>query len=131
VVPVWVSAVFGLCAAGTQQFVNERETRVAENQTTFRRLNEEIEGVVEDAGDSLTVRLIPFLCECADARCTKIIRLTLREYEDIRAGPRRFAVALGHEIGSEDEQVVSQSDRFTTVEKIGEPGRMAAESDPR
>jgi hypothetical protein len=131
VVPVWSLGGFRTGASGMLRAVSERETRVAENQTTFRRLNEDIEGVAEDLGDSLTVRLIPFLCECADARCTEIIRLTLTEYEDLRAGPRRFGVVPGHEIGSEDEQVVSRSERFTTVEKIGEPGRMAAESDPR
>ena len=111
--------------------MNERETRVAENQSTFRRANEQIEETAEDLGDSLTVRLIPFLCECADARCTKVIQVTLSEYEAIRADPTRFAIAPGHEIAFEDERVVSRSERFTTVEKVGEPGRLAAESDPR
>ena len=40
----------------------ERQSRVAENQVTFRRANEEIEEVAADLGESLTVRLIPFLC---------------------------------------------------------------------
>jgi hypothetical protein len=31
----------------------------------------------------------------------------------------------------EDEHVIARSDRFTIVEKIGEGGRVAAESDPR
>ena len=111
--------------------MEKREERVAENEVTFRRANEEIEEVAEKLDESLTVRLIPFLCECADRRCTKIIRLSLREYEDVRANPRRFAILPGHEMTLEDEQVIARSDRFTIVEKVGEGGRVAAESDPR
>jgi len=111
--------------------VDERAIRVAKNQDTFRRANEQIEETAQDLADSLTVQRIPFLCECADARCTKVIRLTLAEYEDVRAGPRRFSVAPGHEVASGAEHVVGQNDRFTTVEKVGEAGRIASESDPR
>jgi len=108
-----------------------RQSRVAENQVTFRRANEEIEEVAADLGESLTVRLIPFLCECAEPRCTQIIRLSRSEYEDVRASPRRFAVCPGHEVTLVDERVVVRNDRFWTVEKVGEAGRVAAESDPR
>jgi hypothetical protein len=111
--------------------VKQREERVAENQVIFRRANEEIEEIAEELDESLTVRLIPFLCECADRRCTQIIRLSPREYEDVRARPRRFALSPGHELALEDEQVIARSERFTTVEKVGEAGRVAAESDPR
>jgi hypothetical protein len=111
--------------------VDDRATRVAKNQSTFRRANEQIEQTAQDLADDLTVQHVPFLCECADASCTKIIQLTLAEYEDVRAGPRRFAVVPGHEVGVVDEHVISQNDRFTTVEKIGEAGRLVAASDPR
>lgn len=111
--------------------MDERARRVAENQDTFRRANEQIEETAQDLADSLTVQRIPFLCECADARCTKIIQLTLVEYEDVRAGPRRFAVAPHHEVASDDELVIGRNDRFTTVEKVGEAGGIVAESDPR
>jgi hypothetical protein len=111
--------------------VDERATRVAKNQSTFRRANEQIEETAQDLADDLTVQKLPFLCECANARCTKIIRLTLAEYEDIRSGSRRFAVVPGHEVADGNERVVSQNDRFTTVEKVGEAGRIVAESDSR
>jgi hypothetical protein len=88
--------------------VDEREARVAENQVTFRRANEEIEGVAADLDESLTLRLIPFLCECADRGCTRAIRLTPSEYEAVRASPRRFAVSPGHEVTLEDEQVIAR-----------------------
>jgi hypothetical protein len=111
--------------------VEKHAERVAENEVIFRRANEEIEEVAEKLDESLTIRLIPFLCECADRRCTQIIRLSLREYEDVRASPRRFAIVSGHEMTLENEQVIARSDRFTIVEKVGEGGRVAAESDPR
>jgi hypothetical protein len=111
--------------------VDEREARVAENQVIFRRANEEIEEVAADLDESLALRLIPFLCECADRGCTRVIRLAPNEYEAVRACPRRFAVSPGHEVALEDEHVIARSERFTTVEKVGEAGRLAAESDPR
>ena len=111
--------------------MDERQARVAENQVTFRRANEEIEEVAADLGESLTVRLIPFLCECANPHCTQVIRLSRREYEEVRASPRRFAISPGHEVMLVDEHVIARSDRFSTVEKVGEAGRVAAESDPR
>jgi hypothetical protein len=111
--------------------MDERESRVAENQVRFRRANEEIEEVAADLGESLTVRLIPFLCECADPRCTQLIRLSRSEYEEVRASPRRFAVSPGHEVTLVDEHVIARNDRFSTVEKVGDAGRVAAESDPR
>jgi hypothetical protein len=38
-----------------------------------------------------------FLCECADSLCAERLRLTLAEYEAIRADPSRFLMAAGHE----------------------------------
>jgi hypothetical protein len=116
---------------GKLRIVDKRAVRVATNQSTFRSANEQIEGAARDLADSLTVQLIPFLCECADDRCTKVIQLTLEEYEIVRASPRRFAVTPGHEAAFADEQVISRTGRFTTVEKVGEAGQMVAESDPR
>jgi hypothetical protein len=39
---------------------------------------------------------VPFLCECVDPRCTEIIRLSLTEYDEVRAEPTGFVVAPGH-----------------------------------
>jgi hypothetical protein len=111
--------------------MDERPARVSINQLTFRRANEEIEDVAAHLAESRTFRLIPFLCECVDPRCTQVIRLSRSEYEEVRASPRRFAVFPGHEMTLEDEQVIGRSDRFTTVKKVGEAGRVAAESNPR
>ena len=39
---------------------------------------------------------VPFICECADANCMEIIRLSLDEYEAVRQHPARFFTAPGH-----------------------------------
>jgi hypothetical protein len=111
--------------------MGEREKNVAENEAAFRRANEEIEERAKGLDESLTLELMPFLCECAERDCTRVIRLTLDEYEAVRAQPTRFAIVPGHESDLEDEEVVSRNERFSVVEKIGEEARIATESDPR
>jgi len=37
-----------------------------------------------------------FLCECSLPHCTEKLKLTLREYEQIRADSGRFVIAPGH-----------------------------------
>src|SRR5205823_14851784 len=44
--------------------------RIARNDATFRQANEEIERAAEPLG----IEPIPFLCECADERCTEIVK---------------------------------------------------------
>src|SRR4051812_50219639 len=67
--------------------------RVARNDSTFRHANEQIERAAEPLG----IEPVPFLCECAEERCTEIVRLTLAQYEAVRAEPRWFVNAPGHE----------------------------------
>src|SRR3954468_14706361 len=43
-------------------------------------------------------RFIPFICECAEERCSELVRLTLEEYEQVRANPRWFINAPGHHV---------------------------------
>jgi hypothetical protein len=101
--------------------------RVARNEATFRRINEDI-GRGRDAEDDTT--LVGFVCECGDAECTRLIELTPAEYERVRSDPRHFAVANGHEI-PEVERVLQRTDRFSVVEKQPPTDRIATETDPR
>ena len=55
-----------------------------------------------------------FFCECGDSRCTERVRLTLAEYEAIRAMPGRFLVWLGHE-GAPYRRLVASTDRYSVV----------------
>ena len=107
----------------------ERQRRIAENESLFRDVNERVEDTAERfmIGDDVAQE---FLCECGDTGCTQRVTLTLREYEGVRANPRRFAVVPGHEI-REVENVVERGDRYFVVEKTGVGGPVADALDPR
>jgi hypothetical protein len=103
--------------------------RVALNDATFRAANESI----ADAADSIGVEgLLPFICECADTRCTNLLRLTRAEYEAVRADPTRFINAAGHERSAQGWARVAEShERYTVVEKVGDAADVVVETDPR
>ena len=102
--------------------------RIAENQSTFREANEDIELAAEKM--KLYGRSVPFICECPRPECTELIRLTLDEYESVRADPTHFANAPGHEEVSVENgagRVVDRRDGYVVVEKIGVAGEIARE----
>jgi hypothetical protein len=103
---------------------------VARNDALFRDANERINDVARsfDPDDGA---LLPFLCECADVRCTEVVQLSAREYEELRRDPTRFATAPGHEGGDTSARVVAENDRYATVEKLGAAARVAVELDRR
>jgi hypothetical protein len=62
--------------------------------------------------------------------CTSIVRITLQEYERVRAGSRCFLVAPGH--GADFDEVRSDGDRYRVVAKPDGPlGEIADRTDPR
>ena len=104
------------------------DERAAVNEALFRSVNEQVRhlagrhyGALEPTG---------FVCECADDTCVERIHVPLGIYEAVRADPRRFVVASGHERGG-IEQVVENGSGFTIVEKQGGAGEVAEETDPR
>jgi hypothetical protein len=101
--------------------------RVARNESIFREANE---GLRARYAELEPVELSPFLCECGDERCTRVVRLTDDEYEEVRAHPARFVVLPGHQI-LEVEHVVERNDRFDVVEKIDVGEDVARTTDPR
>jgi hypothetical protein len=101
--------------------------RRAENESTFRAANESIEHTAQNL--NLAPMPIPFICECEDESCTQIVRLTVSEYELVRANSKRFVVSPGHH--SDPDRVVAEADGYTTIEKTGEEGRLVADQDPR
>ena len=105
----------------------ERQKRVADNESTFRDVNERIEETHERYGAEGPQE---FLCECGTTECSERVHLTLAEYEALRANPLRFAIVPGHEI-PEVERVVEEHERFTVIEKHGVGGEVARERDPR
>jgi hypothetical protein len=103
--------------------------RVAHNNSLFRAANEEI---TAKAAEWNMDGLLPALCECADPRCTTVVRVTPRQYEAVRSDPRWFLNAPGHEVNDQGwAHVISENNRFVVVEKIGEAGEFAEQLDPR
>ena len=103
-----------------------QDSRRGQNEAVFRAINERIEDFGADHADDV----IDFVCECSELDCGKIISLTRRTYEHVRATPTRFIVALGHE-QSDIEDVVERHDHINVVEKRGEAGALAERTDPR
>jgi hypothetical protein len=113
--------------------VTSRDERVAANEAKFREANELIrDRVARLALDDGTP--VPFVCECADTGCTDVIRLTLRDYEAVRASPHTFAIVPGHEATASEtlvEGVGSGSSEFAVVEKKPPGQEITEQTDPR
>jgi hypothetical protein len=104
------------------------EEQAAVNEAVARDLNEDIEAAHEEAGRK---GMVPMLCECGKPDCEHVVPMTLDEYEEVRADPRRFAVAPDH-VEAEIEKVVEDEGRFLVVEKrAGAPAAVAEDEDPR
>jgi hypothetical protein len=102
------------------------QRRVAENEATSRNVNEALEA--HSPGE----RRSPgsFLCECSRLDCEHFIEITPRDYERVRAHPRRFIVYPGHE-EPEAETIVDAQSNYVVVEKEAEAGRVAEAENPR
>lgn len=105
----------------------KKQRRAAANEATIRDVNEGIErGQWPGEEDSP----VGFRCECARLGCNQLIELTVREYELIRANPRRFVVVPGHEYPGV-ETVVGARPGYVIVEKLDQAAEVAEEHDPR
>jgi hypothetical protein len=99
--------------------------KIARNNSTFREANEGIAGAAIDLHFDRDER-VPFICECSDASCTRIVSLTLDEYENVRSNGRWFVHAVGHEETVEGAVVtVERQPGFVVVEKINRAAEVA------
>jgi hypothetical protein len=105
-----------------------RDERLALNEALFRQVNERLleVSIVFGTADSGP----EFVCECPDEGCTERIRLSIGEYERLRANPRQFVVLPGHETRSV-ERIVADRGSYRVVEKVDVPGEIAEDTDPR
>lgn len=101
--------------------------QAAKNESAFRRANERLEEKAADSG--VAEERTPYLCECEDERCMKIVLLARAQYEEVRAEPKRFLMVPGHQ--DADDLVVEEAAEFVVIEKRGEEGELVAEQDPR
>lgn len=105
------------------------EERLARNGATFRNANERI---AQTAAEQGIHELVPFICECADERCTEILQLSLKEYESVRADPTRFLNAVDHQRAARGAaRVVADKDHYLVVAKTGHAGEVARALNPR
>jgi hypothetical protein len=97
--------------------------RLARNDAIFRSANEQIRQAAEEHEFEARV---PFVCECAEAGCRELVRLTLAEYASVRRLPRQFLNARGHEDGAEGScEVVATHPEYVVVAKVGRAGEVA------
>ena len=108
--------------------MDERERRIAENETRFREVNERLESAQTRVGTGNGG--IEVLCECGDRDCTEQVALALTDYETVRADPVAFVVKPGHE-APEVEHLVERKGHYNIVRKRGEAAEIANEHDPR
>jgi hypothetical protein len=100
------------------------EARIADNEATFRELNEAIE-----EGRTTRTGPVGFLCECGLLGCNEVVELTISEYESVRADGRRFFVRPGHD--TEVDDVLERKPDHLVVVKRGRAGEVAERLDPR
>lgn len=105
----------------------ESERRLARNEVLFREANEAIERGQWPDDPAKQVR---FRCECSRVACGEAVAITLAEYEQVRQFPRRFVIAVGHEV-PEIETVVKRTGSHVIVEKQDVAGATAEARDPR
>jgi hypothetical protein len=106
---------------------DDAQGRVAANEALLREVNEAIERGQWPGEEN---ERVGFRCECARLGCDQVIELTLREYEHLRAHPRRFVLAQGHEVPAA-ETVVGSAEGWVVVEKRQRAGDVAQDTDPR
>lgn len=106
---------------------DEVQRRVAANEAALRRVNEVIERGQWPGEEG---ERVAFRCECARLGCDQAIELTIGEYEQVRAHPRRFVLVEGHELPVEDTLLESGAG-WVVVEKRDRAGAVAEDADPR
>jgi hypothetical protein len=110
--------------------LTELHDRGALNQSRYREHNERIEPH-NRVHYWVDPPMPDWVCECA-LDCSDPVRLTIADYEAVRAEPTHFLVApsLDHVVEA-IENVVVRHDRYWIVEKRGHAGDVSEELDPR
>jgi len=103
------------------------ERRLAENEVTFRQLNERAHnGLVkinelahEDKQPEFMVddnTPLYFYCECSNLSCIERVTITFRDYGKIHQGGSDFVVVPGHEVTA-IERVIKKCPGYNVVRK--------------
>jgi hypothetical protein len=101
--------------------------KIARNNSVFRDANEGIAGAATEHGLDVN-RPTPFICECSDPKCTRLIPLSLLDYRRVRSDPRWFVHARGHEAEIPGVvALVEENEDYLLVQKIGHAGDVATD----
>ena len=98
--------------------MDERNERIAKNETVLRATNREMERADQAEGITLG-ELIDVLSECGRQGCGSVIAMTVVEYDGAHSQADRFVVLRGHE-NPDIEKVVEERAGYLVVDKIGE-----------
>jgi hypothetical protein len=100
------------------------EAKRALNEAAFRDANEDIDAIIDAHGADLPAA--PFVCECGDRACRRLINVPVKTYREVRKSPRKFFYDAVHD-GQEDPETstIETHDRFLVVEKTGVAGEIA------
>jgi hypothetical protein len=117
--------------------MDKRLERQSRNEALMREVNErvaELEKTAEASDLSPDESVFEFLCECGASdgeagTCVEHVRMTISEYEQVRAQDDRFVVYPGHET-EKLESVVARTDRFVIFDKRPAAEPLVAD-DPR
>ena len=93
-----------------------RERR-CERRALLRLVNDRMRVLSQATGWASAEHWFSFQCECGNtAGCNARVQMSLAEYERVRIGRRRYAVAPGHET-PDLERVLERSERYLVVDK--------------
>jgi hypothetical protein len=101
--------------------------RSAKNESIFRAVNEQIRTISEGFSAAEDEETVSFVCECSKIECVAAVSATLGEYLAIRAQPDQFLILAEH-LDPDQERIVTRTDRFAVVEKLGLAGELAEEN---
>ena len=101
------------------------EQRAARNESLFREVNQNIDQLQEQHGDTTTEPV--FVCECANEDCTERLNVDQETYRRVRLEPRRFLVLPGHQ-DPQLERVIETHPDYLIVEKTGTAGQVAEQT---
>jgi hypothetical protein len=93
--------------------------RIAKNEVLRREENERIEA------HNASIHWVDppyadWVCECANESCTEPVRLSVREYDEVRTYPTHFVIVPSkRHVTTDVERVVERTDRYWVVEKTG------------
>jgi hypothetical protein len=106
---------------------SDRARRIGLNEAAFRRVNEELESLA--VRFEIDDRPLDLVCECGNADCNQRIKMSRREYEEVRADSALFALVSGHEIPDVETVVSRRASHIVVRKRPGEPERIAESTD--